>query len=332
MQSFSKPSAASPPTLAACHIGVALRAVLFVSTVAGVAALFYSGSPQDWLQNFSLLSGGMLPATLVWLVVACTIEKYMQRLTPLLRMLAGLSLGAAAGLYGCAMLFLVDLLASPPWLASMATGLLLSAILLTWLFWRAKARTPAATAARLTELQSCIRPHFLFNTLNTAIALVREQPLKAEAMLEDLSELFRSALANPAESVTLEEEIALARRYLAIEEIRFAERLSVTWNLDPNAGRARVPPLLLQPLVENAIRHGVEPSAKGAALEITSIRRGSMVLIKVSNTTPAGSGEPGNGLALANVRERLALLHDVQARFQTSYKDSVFQVILEIPA
>jgi two-component system sensor histidine kinase AlgZ len=93
-----------------------------------------------------------------------------------------------------------------------------------------------------------------------------------------------------------------------------------------------VPPLLLQPLVENAIRHGVEPSAKGAALEITSIRRGSMVLIKVSNTTPAGSGEPGNGLALANVRERLALLHDVQARFQTSYKDSVFQVILEIPA
>ncbi|QJC55477.1 Sensor histidine kinase BtsS [Polaromonas vacuolata] len=320
------------PSLTPCHIGVALRAVLFTSTIAGVAAGFESAGPQDWIQHFSLLSVGMLPATLAWLIAACGVEKYLQNRSPRLRWLSGLSLGAAAGLYGCAMLALVNLLTSPPWLASMAAGLLLSAVLLSWLFWRAKARMPAATTARLSELQSCIRPHFLFNTLNTAIALVSEQPLKAEAVLEDLSELFRSALANPAESDTLAQEVALARRYLAIEEIRFGARLRVTWQIDPRADQARVPPLLLQPLVENAIRHGVEPSADGAELKITSLRRGSVVLIKVSNTMPAGSGERGNGLALANLRERLALLHDVQAHFQSVYRDGIFQVCLEIPA
>ena len=114
--------------------------------------------------------------------------------------------------------------------------------------------------------------------------------------------------------------------------MRFGERLRVEWSLDPNAGQARLPPLLLQPLVENAIRHGVEPSATGAQVKISTLRRGSVVVVKVSNSMPGGSGERGNGLALANVRERLLLLHDVQARFQTVFKDGFYQVRLEIPA
>jgi two-component system sensor histidine kinase AlgZ len=180
-------------------------------------------------------------------------------------------------------------------------------------------------------LQSRIRPHFLFNTLNSAIALVRAEPAKAEAVLEDLSELFRHALADPAESVTLDQEIALARHYLEIEQIRFGERLQVQWSIDNEAGQAKLPPLLLQPLVENAIRHGVEPSAAGAQVRISTLRRGAMVVIKVTNSTPAGVGERGHGLALANVRDRLVLLHDVQGRFQTVFKDGIFQVRLEVP-
>ena len=186
-------------------------------------------------------------------------------------------------------------------------------------------------AGRLAELQSRIRPHFLFNTLNSAIALVRAEPAKAEAVLEDLSELFRHALADQGEAVTLGQEIALARRYLAIEQIRFGDRLQVQWSLDPDADPAKLPPLLLQPLVENAVRHGVEPSSSGAQIKITTERRGSVVVLKVTNSTPAGAGERGHGLALANVRERLALLHDVQAQFKTVFKDEVFQVRLEIP-
>lgn len=315
-----------------CHVGVVLRAVLFVESVAAVGAMFSAGSPMEWLLLFSLLTGGVLPATLAWLIAGCALKKRLMRMASRLQWAAGIALGALAGAYGCGLLVVIDLLPSAPWWASGFAGALLSSMLLTGLFWRAKARAPAAAAARLAELQSRIRPHFLFNTLNSAIALVRAEPLKAEAVLEDLSELFRSALTDPAESVTLGQEIALARRYLAIEEIRFGERLQVQWSVDPNASEARLPPLLLQPLVENAVRHGVEPSAAGAQVAISTLRRGSMVVIKVTNSTPAGAGAPGNGLALANVRERLLLLHDVQAHFQTVLKDGVFQVRLEIPA
>ncbi len=316
----------------ACHVGVVLRAVLFVEAVVAVAAMFGALGMADWLMRFSLLTGGVLPATLAWLIAACALKKHLLKLGQPLQWAAGMTLGAAAGLYGCGLLGLMGMLEPAPWLASAAAGVLLSSVLLAGLFWRAKARTPAATAARLAELQSRIRPHFLFNTLNSAIALVRAEPLKAEAVLEDLSELFRSALADPAESVTLGQEITLARRYLAIEEIRFGERLQIEWQLDPNATHAKLPPLLLQPLVENAIRHGVEPSASGAQVKILTLRRGNVVIVKVTNTSPAGAGEPGHGLALANVRDRLVLLHDVHARFQTARKDGVFQVRLEIPA
>ncbi|MBC7609248.1 MAG: histidine kinase [Polaromonas sp.] len=316
----------------ACHVGVVLRAVLFVETVVGVGAMFSAMHPLDWLMHFSLLTGGVLPATLVWLIAACGLKKRLSPLPVRYQWLAGMALGAAAGLYGCGLLALMGLLQPVPWWASAAAGALLSGMLLAGLYWYAKARTPAATAARLAELQSRIRPHFLFNTLNSAIALVRAEPLKAEAVLEDLSELFRSALADPTESVTLGQEIELARRYLAIEEIRFGERLQISWNLDPAATEARLPPLLLQPLVENAVRHGVEPSAAGAQVKISTQRKGSVVVVKVTNSCPAGVGEKGNGLALDNVRERLLLLHDVQSRFQTVFKDGVFQVRLEIPA
>ena len=323
---------ARPNMFDACHVGVVLRAVLFVQIVVGVGAMFVAPTPLDWLLRFSLLTGGVLPATLAWLIVACALKTRLARFKPSGQWLAGIGLGAVAGLYGCGLLSFIGMLQPAPWFASSAAGALLSGMLLAGLFWRDRARTPAATTARLAELQSRIRPHFLFNTLNSAIALVRAEPLKAEAMLEDLSELFRSALADPAESVTLGQEITLAERYLAIEKIRFGERLEISWHLDDQAMQARLPPLLLQPLVENAIKHGVEPSATGAQVKVSTERRGSVVVVKISNTTPAGAGERGNGLALGNVRERLLLLHDVQARFQTVYKGGIFQVRLELPA
>ncbi len=230
----------------ACQVGVVLRAVLFVEVVLGVCALFGTTGPGDWLARLALLTGGALPATLLWLVTACSLKKALQRLQPPLQYAAGVLLGMLAGLYACAMLLLAGAAGeAPPWLACAASGALLSALLVTALQLRARARTPAATAARLTELQSRIRPHFLFNTLNSAIALVRAEPAKAESLLEDLSDLFRHALVEQGESATLEEEITLARRYLDIEQVRFGERMRVQWQIDPRAHAARLPPLLL---------------------------------------------------------------------------------------
>jgi two-component system sensor histidine kinase AlgZ len=244
---------------------------------------------------------------------------------------SGVGLGVLAGLYGCGLLVLMGLANPAPWVASGASGALVSAVLVGALVWRAKARMPAGTTARLAELQARIRPHFLFNTLNSAIALVREEPAKAENLLEDLSELFRHALADAQEAVPLWQELELAEHYLAIEQVRFGDRLKVEWSVDDSASKAKLPPLILQPLVENAVKHGVEPSPSGAVVRISTQRRGSLVVIKVTNTVPAGSGRRGNGLALDNVRQRLALLHDVQGRFQSALVNGVFQVRLEIP-
>ena len=339
-----KGRAVPPPARAAgmfdaCQVGVVLRAVLFVEAVVAVATMFAASTPVDWLTRLATVTGGALPATLLWLVAACALKKaLLARLPRQAQYLAGAALGALAGLYGCAMLRLVGVLVDPPWLASASSGLLISAVLMAALVLRARGRTPAAITARLEELQSRIRPHFLFNTLNSAIALVREEPAKAEAMLEDLSELFRQALADPDESVTLRDEIALAERYLAIEQVRFGpERLRIRWDLDMAAGSARLPPLLLQPLVENAVKHGVEPSPKGADLRIRTERRGARVVIEVVNSLPplrwAEQALPrGHGIALANVRERLRLLHDMQAQFRAGVDKGSYRVRIDIPA
>lgn len=316
----------------ACHVGVVLRAVLFVEAAVGVAVMFGAQGPMDWLDRLALASGSALPATLAWLLAACSLKQVLARLPGPWQHACGVALGAGAGLWGGAMLALAQPGEPAPWLATACAGALLSALLVAALEWRARGRTPADTAARLAELQARIRPHFLFNTLNTAVALVRQDPARAEAVLEDLADLFRQALADPGESVTLSEEVALARRYLAIEQVRFGDRLRIEWLLDPEAGAARVPHLLLQPLVENAVRHGVEPSDTGAQVRVRTERRGDAVVIEVANTLPAGPGRRGNGLAQENVRRRLALLHDVRAQFRVTQRDGTYQVRMEIPA
>jgi len=322
-----------PPMLFdACQVGVVLRAVLFVEAVAAVGAMFRSSEFMAWVQNFAILSGAALPATLGWLVLTCSCKHLIARLPPLLQQATGVLAGAVSGLYGCGVLALVGTPSPAPWLASACAGALLSAVMVSVLVLRAKGRMPAETTARLAELQARIRPHFLFNSLNSAIALVRENPRKAEALLEDLSELFRHALVSKGDSATLSEEVQLARHYLDIEQIRFGERLRVEWNLDPAAGSARVPALFLQPLVENAVKHGVEPSPTGADVKVSTQKRGGVVVIKVTNTVPAGQGRPGHGVAQDNVRDRLRLLHDVQAQFQTALIDGLYQVRMEVPA
>ncbi|KAF1043777.1 sensor histidine kinase [Xylophilus sp.] len=333
------PARADGPALVfdACHAGVILRAVLFVELVLAVGALFGSGNAAGWLLLVAMLTGGALPATLAWIVACCSAKRLLQRLPTGGQYGAGVALGALAGLYACAMLGMMDVAADPPpWLAGACAGALLAALLVAALLLRARARTPAATAARLSELQARIRPHFLFNTLNRAIALVRAEPARAEALLEDLSDLFRHALADRGDAATLEEELQLAERYLAIEQTRFGVRLRVDWALDPAAGEARLPPLLLQPLVENAVKHGVEPDAAGGWLRIATERRGSQVVVAIDNSLPeqaAAPRAPGHGIALANVRERLRLLHDVEVTFDAGpQRDGSWRARIVLPA
>jgi two-component system, LytTR family, sensor histidine kinase AlgZ len=330
----AKPLAKPRPTMVfdTCQLGVVLRSVLFVEAVMAVGATFGGGGVVEWLQRVAILSGAALPGTIGWLAVTCGGKNLFARLPAGWQQGAAVALGALAGLVGCALLALVGTPRPSPWLASALAGALVSAVMVATLVLRAKGSLPAETAARLAELQARIRPHFLFNSLNSAIALVREDPARAEHLLEDLSELFRHVLVAKTDAATLAEEVQVARHYLDIEQVRFGDRLRVQWAIDPDAAKARVPALFLQPLVENAVKHGVEPSPTGADVKVSTQRRGSVVVIKVTNTVPAGQGRPGNGVALGNVRDRLRLLHDMQAQFQTALIDGRYQVRMEFPA
>lgn len=303
-----------------CHPSLALRAVLGVQAVLAIVALGVAEGRGDWAARQAVLAFAGVAGTLLWLVTVCAARRLLQRLGAAARAVAVLAIGAAAA--GLAVLPLA-------WagLAPAADGLRVAAVLLAgagfagllwaWLDLRARIWHPANASARLAELQSRIRPHFLFNALNTALALVRVDPPRAEAVLEDLAQLFRTALADVGAWVTLDEEMELARRYLDIEQIRFGTRLQVRWQVDradPRVGRARVPPLVLQPLVENAVRHGVEPAAEGGWVRITASVQRAQVVVVVSNTVGQEAGSPGHGMALHNVRERLRLLHDMAAQ------------------
>ena len=244
--SSSSPARAKP-RFDACRIGVVLRTVLAVEAAVALATLFVAAGPADWLTLAATVTGGALPGTLLWLVLICAAKKLLARWPLRVQYAVGAVIGALAGLYGCGLLRLTGVMVAAPWLASGLTGAAFAAMVMVAMVLRASGETPAATTARLEELQQRIRPHFLFNTLNSAIALVREEPAKAEAMLEDLSELFRSALADPDESVTLGDEIALAQRYLVTLGAGYALYLLVLrwWaqrlvedraDVDPDAG------------------------------------------------------------------------------------------------
>jgi two-component system sensor histidine kinase AlgZ len=299
-----------------CHPALALRALLLVQAALAVAALALA-APGQWLALQAQMAYAGAAGTLLWLVPVCALRRPLARRGPSTRGATVLALGALAGVSAGVPLWWAGLADTAGGLRPAAAALAgtgLAALLWAWLDLRARIHQPADASARLAELQSRIRPHFLFNALNTALALVRSDPARAEAVLEDLAELFRTALAESGSAVTLAEEVDLARRYLAIEQVRYGPRLLVQWDIDPRTAAARVPPLVLQPLVENAVRHGVEPAPAGGQVWVRARVQRAQVLLTVTNTVPDEPGAPGHGIALANVRERLRLLHDVAAQ------------------
>jgi len=319
-----------------CHVGLVLRAVLGVQLAFSLGLAMASETPGQWLWSMGAASVASLSAVLAWLLIVCAAKRLLASLPEWAQWALPIALGAACAHGGALLLEAVELgrLGAVQRVAATLSGAVAAGVLLGWLKLRERAQAPADALARLVELQSRIRPHFLFNTLNTAIALVRVDPNRAEEVLEDLAELFRVALADEgpgAEGVRLDQEVELARRYLAIEQLRFGDRLRVRWQLDPHAADARVPPLLLQPLVENAVRHGVEPNDHGGDVDIVTRARGGEIEIRIVNSVGLPSRGQGHGLALRNVRQRLRLMHDVAARLEAGPGEGRFVVRIVMP-
>ncbi|SFM01313.1 sensor histidine kinase [Marinobacter zhejiangensis] len=187
--------------------------------------------------------------------------------------------------------------------------------------------------ARLAALQARIHPHFLFNSMNTIASLISTRPEQAEDAVLDLSELFRASLRTQDRLISLDEELALCRRYLMIEGLRLGDRLEVDWQVEAGLERQAIPPLTLQPLVENAIYHGIQPNPKGGTVRIVGYRRGDSVYVLVQNPKPTDDQRRHNGnrMALDNIQSRLLALFGETAVLKQSHQNDIYTVTLRLP-
>jgi len=219
---------------------------------------------------------------------------------------------------------------------SLGISAILSATVLRYLYvqhqWRQKIQAEAQ--ARVQALQARIRPHFLFNSMNSIASLTRSDPVRAEQAVQDLSDLFRISLHDASERVTLEDELDVAQGYLRMEALRLGDRLQVEWDIERLPRKRLVPSLILQPLLENAVYHGVEPLSQGGRISIRGTAEGRRVSITVCNPRApdtAGKRRQGNQIALANIRLRLQLAFGAQAGVALREAGDLFETTLYFP-
>jgi two-component system sensor histidine kinase AlgZ len=190
----------------------------------------------------------------------------------------------------------------------------------------------AELQARIQALQSRIRPHFLFNSMNIIASLIAVDPDAAEKVVEDLSVLFRASLKNIGNEATLEEELELCRRYIHIEQLRMGERLQVEWDIRVEAKTVMIPLLTLQPLLENAIYHGIQPLTAGGVVTIRALAENGDLVLSVSNPKPEGGGHhQGNRMALENIRHRLEALYGDEVAVESRPQQKEYEIEIRYP-
>jgi two-component system sensor histidine kinase AlgZ len=188
--------------------------------------------------------------------------------------------------------------------------------------------------SRISALQALIRPHFLFNSMNTIASLTRTDPVQAEQAVEDLSDLLRSTMSSPKDLSSLKQELEIAAIYQRIEKLRLGDRLSVRWDIDDLPMRARIPNLTIQPLLENAICHGIELLTDGGEIVVSGRRDGKTLQITISNPVAKGKAREkiGNNMAMSNIRQRFELAYNSRGSVDVDDSNDRYTVTLRFPA
>lgn len=326
--------------------------VLVAELMAVLLAVATSGLRHFSWDVLALISFFVQWVVLFSAIALCRLRPYLRRWTPL---------RAGSVSYGVVMLITLVLAVIGQWvlnaflgglhsettfvldgwrlLTSMVMAGILAGIVLRYLYLQQQLRNQQQVElnARIQALQSRIRPHFLFNSMNSIASLIATEPETAERVVEDLSELFRASLAEPA-LIPIKRELALCRHYLDIEKLRLGERLQVEWQLDPLPEELEIPSLLLQPLLENAVFHGIEPLPKGGRIAIHISVKPKVVAIKISNPVPfamqhnkVSNGPRHNHMARENIRHRLAAHYGDSARLSTVIDNDTFTTIIVYP-
>ena len=332
------------------------RSVLAVVLIVELVAITFTVARQALHQNFwvDLASCSLF---LLWLGLGCT--AVLCRARP---RLARMSIERACGVMLALLLLVVAVVSelvyevgrywrggladinpvfpqdhAPFLLRNLAVGLIVSSLALRYFYVTAqwKRHVEAVALARIRALQARIRPHFLFNSMNTIAALTRSNPARAEAAVEDLADLFRASLSEANVHIPLRDELDIARTHERIERLRLGERLNVQWDVQELPPKTMVPSLIIQPLLENAVYHGIEALPGGGTVSIMGRHAAQMITIEIRNPIPAQAGygeREGNRIALENIRQRLELAWPGRARVEVEQSEREFAVRLSFPS
>jgi len=315
------------------NLGTVVRILIGANLMFAVAALVraprFETWPEDWMDILSVGEPHLLFELTLLIALAPWLGRLAYRRAVGVVLLMTILIGVLDGL----VLARITPLPGDSIPRQLALALIVTGTLLFYLHLRAKALSPSVIEARLQALQARIRPHFLFNSINAVLSLIRIDPLRAETALEDMADLFRVLMADNRNLVPLADEIALCRQYLALEQLRLGERLRTEWHLNSMPEDALIPPLVLQPLIENAVYHGIEPQSTRGVLSINVFTRDGQVHAILRNPFSADTERrhQGNRMALRNVRERLALHFDVEAALETQVKGDIYEVRIHLP-
>ena len=321
------------------NLGVILRLLLIINLFAALTTLIQHGLTSPLLFTELALMAGRVELPLFCIVVVlygCHPWLTTLRQPYALAFISSITFSAVF----LAWLLLASSNETSPMIDWLAWAGGAMAFTLLYFDYRNRIYSPALTEARLLALTARIRPHFLFNSLNGVLGIIRSDPKRAELALEELADLFRALMQDNRELVALGEEISLCERYINLEQLRLAERLNVHWDIKTDKSSvsretldlARVPPLLLQPLVENAVYHGIEPSDTPGEIIIRIRQRDKLLHLEVDNpVSPSATPRPGNQMALDNIRERLALFFDLEAGLEIDHNDQRYRVRIHLP-
>jgi len=331
----------------------AIRMVFVVIIIAQLAAFVIALAPLNVPLDDRLYDLGMISLFVQWCAlgscsILCIARRYLKRLN-----------NTEAGLISYLLILLVAVVVNElalhlvyssqfddtsTWvwhfrIRNLAITALIAAPILRYFYvqhlWRRNVR--AESNSRLQALQARIRPHFLFNSMNTIASLIPQQPEQAEEAVHNLADLFRASLDHKNKFITLQDEIFLCRQYLEIECLRLGERLKINWNIESLPDDALMPPLLIQPLLENAIYHGIEPIMQGGTIEIKGVYERNLLLIEISNpVSTETSGQQslrssGHHIAIKNIRERLDAVYSSLGTLTVQHNHDHYKVTLSFP-
>ncbi len=321
------------------NLGVVLRALVLGNALALLGAILQASGWKDMLpqimQGTTLLAPVMLSSLLLLWIGQPLLERfsYWRGVWAVNILVAAVTFFIS---YMGRTLYLADPGVEPYFdlLRSEFISVFMCTLLLMYFRLRARVLSRAVEDARLQVLRARIRPHFLYNSINAVLSILRANPRQAETALEDMADLFRVAMADDKDLVPLSREIRLCRQYLSLEQLRMGERLCVKWEMENMPEDALIPALMLQPLLENAVYHGIEPLVEGGCIEVMLRRHGSSLKIAVHNPcAPHGEAKThdGNKIALQNIRERLALLFDAEASYHIQSGNDFYRVEISLP-